>query len=634
MGLLALLGRPAAGVGDAYLDLLDSATQRAEQGTWDIAFKDFSAASQLDPADPLGYLGQALSLLAGGRVDDAAALFRRAEQCGRAGGAALSGLGFCYFQAGRLEEAAGYFERAGRADPQLAAPPFYRGVIDLCRDRLDEADPLLKRAGELGLPKVILDFTQALRLLAAGRFEAAAAGLRKLQPQTATRVAALPLSLPVQTEELPDHRFRLRVPLGATLDARVAPAAAAPVVAAAQPAEVGNLTIDQPLPGAVVSGRLPIRLRLREAYLFKYIVVSVDGKSRGMTNREPFYVVWDTAQFADGPHEITARAVGDVEIQVAATVTVQNHAAPDRDPHDPVRHRSYTRRLAALLTHGLPPAAVESLLLQAYRRQDPELALDLCERVLAADPKRGDVVEQLVGLYRSQGLAIDPSTISEPHRGIPGGMRVALSFDDGPRPEYTPPILELLKQYKARATFMVTGRMTERYPELVSSIAAAGHEIGNHTYDHLRLDSIGRDEVVFQLVKTKVVLDNLLGGSARFYRPPGGHYNPAVREVSAALGYYPVFWSINCGDYKSLAGPEGAEAVMRRVMDGAILLLHNGPDNTLPMLPYLLERLRRAGFRMVTVSDILRPPADVVVTERTEAGPLSAQRIESFAGTE
>ncbi|NUQ01659.1 MAG: polysaccharide deacetylase family protein, partial [Armatimonadetes bacterium] len=454
-----------------------------------------------------------------------------------------------------------------------------------------------------------------------------------LRPKLALSTPGLPLPLPLAIEGEPGSEMKFVIPERDPLTETVAPRAvtAAPL---AEPARMGPLTLVSPLAGEVVSGRIPIRIELRQPRSYKYVTISIDGQLKGMTNREPFYVVWDTTQAADGPHEIRAKAFGGTEVEIVVSVTVQNLVSAGRNPYDVAHYRTTSRRLGGLLMHGHPPISVERLMLEAYRQQDPEQALDMYERVLAQDPTRVDLVPPLLALYREQGLALDPRTIPEPHEGIPGARRVALTFDDGPRPEYTTPILDLLRRYEARGTFLVTGRMSEKHPELIKAIAADGHELGNHTYNHLHLDTLSRAEVIYEVLKTKVILDDLTGGTSRLFRPPGGHYNQEVRESIAAMGFIPVFWSINGGSYSRLAPAEAAAAIMRRLRDGAILLLHNGGDNTLPLLPYLLAELKEAGYRCVTVSDLLRSPTEAPVLARPSFGPLPPSQLQGYAGDE
>ena len=618
----------------AYLELLNAGLSRSELGQWDIARKEFLAASQLDPDDPLAYAGQALCRLAFREDDAAASLFRLAANSGRADAVATSGLALCYFDVGQLATAETLFQKASKDDPLLFTPYFYRAVIALCENRLDAAGELLKRADELGAPTLLLRYLETMRLFAAGRWSASDQ-LRQLKPKLATSTPGLPLPLPLQVAGEPGEEVRFSVATGAPLSERVAPPVAVtkePV----QPAANGPLSVEFPLPGATVNGRIPIRVNLLSARDFKYVTISVDGKLKGMTNREPFYVVWDTTVEADGEHLIAVRARGLSDIDLDYQVTVQNHGAAqgNGNPYDPASYRTATRRLATLFLHSLPPISVEHLLVEAYRQQDPDLAIDMYERVLAKDPTRVDVIAPLLALYEDQGLAYSTKTIIEPRHGIPGANRVALTFDDGPRPEFTPDILKTLAKYQARATFLITGRMAERYPELVKDIVKAGHELAQHTYNHPRLDTVSAVQIAYELIKTKVVLDDLVGGSSRFFRPPGGHYNATVRDAVAPLGYFPVFWTVNGGAFTRLAPTEAAQAISKRTEDGGILLLHNGADNTLPLLPYLLEDLSRRGFRYVTVTDILRSPTDAAYLPSPAFGPLNPSELQDYAGEE
>jgi peptidoglycan/xylan/chitin deacetylase (PgdA/CDA1 family) len=369
----------------------------------------------------------------------------------------------------------------------------------------------------------------------------------------------------------------------------------------------------------------------------------------GVTNREPYYTVWDTTTVADGPHEVSVRAVGEEKVSVSVTVQVRNAAsaaAPsstepgniatgeigatgerDASPVESARYRGLAQRLLLLGVHHLPPPAIDERLADACAITAPARAAALLEQVLAAGPPRADVARKLTVLYRRLGVAREADGLPEPHEGYAGAKRVCLSFDDGPRPGFTEPILDLLAAHHAKATFFVVGMMAAKYPDLLRAIHAAGHEIGSHTYNHPRLDTIPEAEQIHEMVRTRVLLDSLIGPTPRLMRPPGGHYNPQIRAMLASLGYVPVFWCINCGSYAHNEPDKAAADIVGRVHDGAILLLHNGNDNTLPLLPYLLDGLDRAGYRLVTVSDILQP------VNGTHPAPAPTQ-VESYAGTE
>lgn len=637
--VLGMLSATAQAPSDSYLAGVDVGLERCQRGHWDIALKEFAAAAALDPDDPLAYVGQGICHLAERRLDQAAAYFRRAEQSDRAVAVASLGLGLCYLSVGDATVAEGLFQRSTALDGQLANARYYLAVTALCEGDLSAADTYLERARELGAPALAVDYLEALRLVGAGRLDEAASALRRLAPRTATATPGLPLALPLDVEQT-QTGTRFVLPTAEPFAESVAPRVSLNGQEAGQAAHFGALTVESPLPGEIVAGKLPVRVRLLQAWNYRMVSIKVDGRLIGMTNREPYYLVWDTRNVDDGPHLIDVVAsgqagAGDVAVQVQ--VTVKNNGGASRNPHPADGYRERLRQLGDLCLHSLPSAAVERLMLWAYEQRDPELALEMCERILAGDPSRVDVLPRLLELCRAQRIALDPARIPEPRSGAIGGHRVALTFDDGPRPEITPPILGLLKQYRARATFLVTGRMSERHPELVRAIVADGHELASHTYNHYRLDSLTEPEILYELLKTKVVLDDLVGGSARFFRPPGGHYNASIRAVVARIGYFPVFWTVNGGEYAGLPPRQAALSLMRRIDDGAILLLHNGPDNTLPMLPHLLEFLAEKSYRLVTVSDILRAPTEALPLEMAGGaglGPLSPAELSGYAGTE
>lgn len=631
---------------DTYLTTLDTAATLAEAGRWEAAAEAYRAAAGLDPDDALAYCGQGLCLLAQRKPLAAAPLFRRAAFTRKAPTVAATGLGVCAFALGDLDNAEGFLREALAQDAQLGAAGLYRGLVALCRGQLDDAADWLDRARSAGAPANLLTWLGTLRRVAAAPGEAPGAQLASVRLEPGAG-AGLPLPLPLRvTTE--GRQVRFSVPVTGTLPAVVAPAAArrgGPAAAS------GPLTVDSPLPDSVVTGRVPIRVRLAGSRDYTYVSIAVDGRVRAITNHEPLYAPWDTTEAEDGPHSIEVRAVGPHDASVKFGVTVKNSASlirvDDTPRYDTTTYRVAGRRLAALLIHrqapetavaatpSPTPAPVAAPVLTAVADAGlPDQAIERLERTLAGDATRTDVIAPLLKLYRQQGLALDNAHYTEPHTGVRGAQRIALTFDDGPRPGYTEPILELLARYHARGTFLVTGVMSELHPDLVRRIAREGHELGNHTFNHYRLDQLTDTQIVYELVKLKVSLDNIVGGSSRLMRPPGGHYNPRIRNVLASLGYTPVFWNVNCGAYAGKAPATAARAIVDRAGDGGILLLHNGPDNTLGLLPELLEYLQRAGFALVTVSDLLRPPVDGRAEHVHVPGAVVPGLIESYAGQE
>jgi peptidoglycan/xylan/chitin deacetylase (PgdA/CDA1 family) len=183
--------------------------------------------------------------------------------------------------------------------------------------------------------------------------------------------------------------------------------------------------------------------------------------------------------------------------------------------------------------------------------------------------------------------------------------RVALTFDDGPDPAWTPRVLELLGRYSARATFFNVGHNARRHPALTAACAQNG-EVGNHSLNHPDLTTLSRDAILRQLRDTHQILTDIVGTPPRLFRPPYGNISGPVLEIAARLGYETILWT----DRVQSGGPTvraDVDAVMSRMSPGAIVMGHDGRRNrqgVLDRLPGLLERLTSEGYTCVTVSDL------------------------------
>ena len=190
---------------------------------------------------------------------------------------------------------------------------------------------------------------------------------------------------------------------------------------------------------------------------------------------------------------------------------------------------------------------------------------------------------------------------------------VALTFDDGPSPRYTPQILALLKQYQAQGTFFVLGCKVEQHPGLIKEILAAGHEVGNHTHSHCRLPKTDQLARARELERTCLDLD-LLGcpKDSRLMRPPYSEYD---RRLVSYLGHTDremILWSVDSGDWRGLEAPAIARNVLTQVKNGSIIIFHDSDETgqadrnpTVAALKIILPALRKAGYRLVTVSELL-----------------------------
>ena len=190
-------------------------------------------------------------------------------------------------------------------------------------------------------------------------------------------------------------------------------------------------------------------------------------------------------------------------------------------------------------------------------------------------------------------------------RGDPSRREIALTIDDGPHPVYTQRLLQILKQSGIHATFFVVGEQAERYPALIRAEVAGGHEVGNHTYDHVSLIKIPPEYVDTEIKACGEVLTRITGHPPHLFRPPGGEYNRGVAEAVEALGYKMILYSDDPGDYADPGTGMIETRTLDTISDGGIILLHDGSAQTLLILPQIIQRLKARGFRFVTVDQLL-----------------------------
>ena len=159
---------------------------------------------------------------------------------------------------------------------------------------------------------------------------------------------------------------------------------------------------------------------------------------------------------------------------------------------------------------------------------------------------------------------------------------LALTFDDGPNPAWTPRLLEILARHGVRATFFLLGSHAQAEPELVRSMAAAGHLIGNHSWSHPNLALSGRKRIQEELFLTSDKLEQIIGAPVKFFRPPFGARRPAVLRLAREMGMVPVLWNAMTSDWSEPAAEPIAQRLMekinRRMRQGraANIVLHDG----------------------------------------------------------
>jgi len=191
-------------------------------------------------------------------------------------------------------------------------------------------------------------------------------------------------------------------------------------------------------------------------------------------------------------------------------------------------------------------------------------------------------------------------------RGSRSRKLVALTFDDGPHAGYTVKLLQVLKALHVKATFFLVGKQVDKFPSLVQMEALEGHELGNHTYDHVDLTQIPPELIGFELDECDRAIRRATGSSARFFRPPGGQFAPDVVREATRRHFITALWSDDPGDYSK----PGADVVLQRTLDhlsnGSVILLHDGIPDTLSVLPTFVSEARRRGYEFVTMSELAK----------------------------
>ena len=219
--------------------------------------------------------------------------------------------------------------------------------------------------------------------------------------------------------------------------------------------------------------------------------------------------------------------------------------------------------------------------------------------------------------------------------------KIALSFDDGPDPTWTPKILDVLRDKKVSGTFFVIGDSANRYPNIVKREYAEGHQIGNHTFTHPAFENISRAEIKWQLNLTERLLESTLGVKSILFRPPYGiDHQPEYAEevaqlpIAQEMGYLIVGQRIDPNDWRQVGGKQvPAQQIVKSVLlqaeKGNIVLFHDGGGDrsqTVAALPQVIDELRAKGYQLVPVPELIgKTRAEVML-------PLSAEeRLEARA---
>ncbi len=172
-----------------------------------------------------------------------------------------------------------------------------------------------------------------------------------------------------------------------------------------------------------------------------------------------------------------------------------------------------------------------------------------------------------------------------------------LTFDDGPYPETTPRLLEVLEDHNVKATFFFTGSNIERYPDLVKQTVAAGHEIGNHTYRHLPPLFIPKGLFEKEVDATSLLIKNLTGAAPEVFRPPYGLIDHDKARSLSDRGLLCVYWGITAEDWNEVPVPEIVRRVVRQTKAGSLIVLHESRTRSRQCIKSTLEIVKWSRSR-------------------------------------
>lgn len=228
-----------------------------------------------------------------------------------------------------------------------------------------------------------------------------------------------------------------------------------------------------------------------------------------------------------------------------------------------------------------------------------------CSFLHATRPKAGN--------SRQRGLSETAGPLGEIVRGPRGKSEIALTFDAGADAECFEDLIAALESAHVRSTFFITGNWAQRNRDCAEAITKHGHEVGNHTWNHVDLTKQSDDIVREEIVQGEILLRKFSGQDPKpRWRAPYGAWDQRVLRIATNLGYRSIYWTID-----SLDGVEPAKTsqfLIDRIssksdteLDGAIILMHVGVRSTAEALPAIIANLQGRGFRFVTISKLLEP---------------------------
>ncbi|MCY9783866.1 polysaccharide deacetylase family protein [Nocardiopsis sp. EMB25] len=246
--------------------------------------------------------------------------------------------------------------------------------------------------------------------------------------------------------------------------------------------------------------------------------------------------------------------------------------------------------------------------------------------MLPVEPQQAEELLSELGFHAREAALSgpDPDVFLEEGPSAEGGTLdcerlkcVALTFDDGPG-EHTDALMDTLAEYDAQATFYVLGSLVEEFPEALERMAAEGHELGNHTWEHDDLSGMSAKDIEADMARTNAAVRDVIGVDPPSMRPPYGALNGTVRET---VGLPIILWDVDTLDWRSRNTDEVAEHAISHSTSGSVVLFHDIHESSVRAIPDVLDELHRQGFHFVTVTELFEAglePGDVYTDARHE----------------
>ncbi|WP_066507453.1 polysaccharide deacetylase family protein [Abyssisolibacter fermentans] len=193
------------------------------------------------------------------------------------------------------------------------------------------------------------------------------------------------------------------------------------------------------------------------------------------------------------------------------------------------------------------------------------------------------------------------------YKGSKDDKIIALTCNVDWGEEYIPDMLKILEQNNVKITFFVTGTWAKKNPEVLKSIYKAGHEIGNHGYFHEKYGNLSYTQNTNEIKKAENIINSIINVKCKYFAPPSGHYSDNTIKAAKALNYKIIMWSIDTIDWRN---DSTKDIIIKRVLSKAcnsgIVLMHPKPE-TIKALPIIIEELRKKGYKLGTITDIINP---------------------------